>query len=701
MLGARLQGARKRAGIKAPSRRNSTGCEGSSAPFLEAVRPRKGNISRVGPETESSAAIAPTQWLEKARSSGTPVSREGGNRLREGGTILGRRRAIAPQGRLPRGALAVGVTALAAAAVALALPYIASNRIVRDRIALEMSDWSGYAVSIGAAPEIRIWPDFEAVLTNVSLRPRHDPDGPPVIESERIEVELSPLSALSGDAVLQTARLIRPVLHVRQTTSGPLLPASPGGGRIMRSIEVARGVVLQNPRHPEDGRLPADLFGSVEFVGGTIVADGAEIVTGLAGKVDWPALNRPGFAKAEGFWHGEAVAFDIASSRPLILLGGGAADVSATFRSAPASFRFEGTARLSQDPFFEGQGKFLAPSLRPFLEWSGAEAAGGAPSGSLGVESRISGNAERVRFEDATVVVGDETGSGLIELVLSGDRPAVSGTLAFGSLDLGSLVSAFTPAAASAGKDSGAIRAEFVNGVSLDLRVSASSASFDRIALFDVAATARVDEEGAAFDISDAAAFGGSIQAGIRFRRNAGLTDLEVRLLASEIEGGAFGAAAGMTGVMPVGRGNVSVILSGPGTTWRSFLDGAGGSISANFGPGAVSGIDLGGFLERAAQGGFFALDEIAGGTLPIDAAELKAAVANGVARIDKAEARWPLMRLQLSGVVSIQGRGLALSGSIGPAAGQPEPSGPVQRFFVGGSWTSPYISPVPGGPAE
>ena len=90
-------------------------------------------------------------------------------------------------------------------------------------------------------------------------------------------------------------------------------------------------------------------------------------------------------------------------------------------------------------------------------------------------------------------------------------------------------------------------------------------------------------------------------------------------------------------------------------------------------------------------------LGEVAGDTLPIDAAELKATVSGGVARIDKAEARSPSMRLLLSGVVSFQGRGLALSGSIGPGA----PSGPVQRFFVGGSWPSPYIAPVPGSRAE
>ena len=111
----------------------------------------------------------------------------------------------------------------------------------------------------------------------------------------------------------------------------------------------------------------------------------------------------------------------------------------------PANLRFEGTATLAAEPSFEGQGKFLAPSLRRFLEWSEAGAGAGAPAESIGVESRISAHAGRVRFEEAAVTVGDVAGSGIIDLVVARGRPAVSGTLAFGSLDLASLLSAFTP----------------------------------------------------------------------------------------------------------------------------------------------------------------------------------------------------------------------------------------------------------------
>jgi len=203
---------------------------------------------------------------------------------------------------------------------------------------------------------------------------------------------------------------------------------------------------------------------------------------------------------------------------------------------------------------------------------------------------------------------------------------------------------------------------------------------------------------------------------------------VEMRLLASDVNGAQFGAAAGMTRLMPTGTGTISIILKGPGRAWDSILESANGSISATFGPGNLTGLNLPAFLKRNQQGGFFALDEVSDGTVPIDGAELKASISNGVARIDKAEAKSAKTKIWLSGIVPYAGHGLALSGGITSAA-QPPPAQPAQpaqppaqsadagtgadaatppaqppappaqpdqlSFFVGGTWNTPFISPI------
>ncbi|TGS90267.1 AsmA family protein, partial [Mesorhizobium sp. M8A.F.Ca.ET.213.01.1.1] len=96
-------------------------------------------------------------------------------------------------------------------------------------------------------------------------------------------------------------------------------------------------------------------------------------------------------------------------------------------------------------------------------------------------------------------------------------------------------------------------------------------------------------------------------------------------------------------------------------------LENADGSFSATFGPGALNGLNLPAFLKRNEQGGFFALDDVANGALPILGAEIKASISKGVARLDKAEVNAQQYKIWLSGIASYVGRGLALSGGIVP----------------------------------
>ena len=604
-----------------------------------------------------------------------------------------------------------------------ALPYIASTRIVRDRIAWEMSAWSGFRVTIDGAPQIQVWPKFSAVLTDVTLSKWTETDEPPVIEAERVEVDLSALAALRGDGGFSAARLIRPTIRAEPGGSGLLLPAAPSGGRIARAIDAARAVVQAKPADPDLSRLPADEFGTVEFRDGRIVTlvNGAETdaVTSLTGQASWAALNAAATLTATGIWHGESVAIELSSARPLLLFAGGTAPLTASLKAAPANFTFSGNASLSNNTFIDGQAKFTAPSLRRTLEWSGIGIAPGAAVGAVSVSAKVSAAAGRVKFDNAEITVDKNPGMGALDLSFTDALPVVSGTLAFDTLDLRGFLSAFTPLAAD-GPVPNEIDTGFADRLNLDLRLSAAHATAGSIQLTDVAATAQVKNGLAVFDISDAAAFGGNIQTSLRFDRRPEGTQVEMKLLASDISGAAFGEAAGMKRLMPTGTGTVSIILKGPGKAWDSVLENADGSFSATFGAGNLSGFNLPAFLKHNEQGGFFALDEVADGTLPIEGTELKATISRGVARLDKAEVRSGRTRIWLTGIVPYAGRGLALTGGVAqadqpapqangqagaqpqaeaPAAGQqPQPAAPVPllaSFFVGGTWNTPFISPI------
>jgi AsmA protein len=51
---------------------------------------------------------------------------------------------------------------------------------------------------------------------------------------------------------------------------------------------------------------------------------------------------------------------------------------------------------------------------------------------------------------------------------------------------------------------------------------------------------------------------------------------------------------------------------------------------------------------------------------------------------------------IELSGVVPYVGGGLALSGAVvGPSAGGSDATTAEASFFVGGSWSAPFVSPI------
>ena len=81
---------------------------------------------------------------------------------------------------------------------------------------------------------------------------------------------------------------------------------------------------------------------------------------------------------------------------------------------------------------------------------------------------------------------------------------------------------------------------------------------------------------------------------------------------------------------------------------------------------------------------------------MPIDRAEVRATLAEGAARIEKAEAKIGERVIELSGVIPYVGGGLALSGAVvGPSAGSTDATTAEASFFVGGSWSAPFVSPI------
>lgn len=599
-----------------------------------------------------------------------------------------------------RGLLALGVVVIVGVALVAALPLIASTQIVRDRIAYELSVWSGYRVTLGQAPALSVWPSFRAHLTDVRLTEWSAAEAPPVLEAERVEMDLSALAALRGEVSFSRIALVRPLLRVAE--NGALLQPELGrsGGRLLRAIEMSRSMVdAEQPASPA-ASMPDIPFGTIEFTDGRIAVSRAgtdePVVTGLAGRIYWPTLRRGADLKASGIWRGENFVVEMSSGQPLSLFSGAEAPLKFTFEAPPAGLSFDGSAILSSQPYFTGTGRFSSPSLRRFLEWSQTEISAGAAIGSLTVSGAVTGEVDRLKVENVELDLNGNMGAGVLDLSLGDDVPAIAGTLAFRTLDLRSFMSAFMPLAASRGQMDDPVDSELANQISLDLRLSAANARGGNVALTDLAATIQVKRGLAAFDLSDATVFGGTVQAGLKIDRAGPNSAAELRLNAEGVDAAALMLSAGMKGIVPQSRANLALAAKGVGADWNAVLANADGTVTATLGEGTLAGFDLTDFLSRAALGEFFALADVTSGSLAISGAELKARLHNGVLRIDKSETWLSDRTISIEGIVPYMGRALALSGEIArKVAPEEERAAPDAVFFIGGGWDAPFVSPV------
>lgn len=170
----------------------------------------------------------------------------------------------------------IALLAILSLAFIALIPYVASTQIVRNRIAAELSAWSGYRVVLSGIPSINVWPSFHAELADVSLQEWGKPDAPSVLQSERVQIELSAIAALRGEISFTKVSLLRPVLRVSEQDGFIPFPIPPRGGRMLRAIEAARVVVDDNPAKPDAARMPSDPLGSLELLDGRVLRVDAE-----------------------------------------------------------------------------------------------------------------------------------------------------------------------------------------------------------------------------------------------------------------------------------------------------------------------------------------------------------------------------------------------------------------------------------------
>lgn len=629
--------------------------------------------------------------------------------------------------------LVIALIILGAAAMATLLaviPFVVSTDAIRVRLAQEISAWTGYSVELQQAPRLRVFPVLRASLNGVALSKMTDQRSTPWMSADRIDVELSPLDALMGRLSFSETHLIRPHFNIVGPVDnfpGFLDAITKSNGRLGTAIR-AQKALLQNGSNDNTtaSKQASQPFGRVVIRDGTISyarpnddeekSNAAEQqVTKLNATLDWPQTSGVASLRGTAVWRDEDTQFNVSAAQALQLLAGGTSEIAATLNAAPINLSFVGRANISSDRFFEGNLSTKTPSLNGAARWlSLPPIIGRTQIGNFSLNSAITFTPQRLKFADVELKADENPARGVIEIGFEKDQPAASATLAFDRLDLKRFFSVFVPLPDNQPlspnernqTDRDLIDTSFIDHAELDLRLSAQSATAGRINLSDLAAAVQIRGGRAMFDIGDAKAFNGMLQANLQIVRDLKSASGELRFNATDINSAQLFAALGLEKPLINGTGRFSLLLKGPANRWSTLLPKAQGNLTAQFGNGEVQGFSLQDFLANAQNQRFFALERKDNTSLPFTHLELKAQLSEGVATIENARLNTPDQAVELAGIVPFITRSLALSGEVIFPSPQPpasqdntqptaSPAKPPLHFFVGGSWDRPFISPA------
>lgn len=305
----------------------------------------------------------------------------------------------------------------------LVVPYLIAWDDYRDGLSRRAEALTGQEVAIQGRIGLRLLPRPMLSLADTILGPV---PGDPVLEIDRVDLQLEALPLLLGEVQIEQVRLVRPVLHLRVAPDGrpeglsafaPLGSDATGPSR----LTVVDGRVTL--RHADGAEAAA-----LEQVAFDLQAEGQRGPYAIDGELD--VAGQPlGFEAELGRITGQA-------SAPLQLQMGAPLDDGA----ASGSFRGlvswpEGTPQLEGELSLRADdaratvamvGRIAGAQPPPLPPWAGAP---------FSLEARLNLGRDRVRVDQARLDIAGQNATGQLELALAAE-PSVDLVLDLGRIEL-------------------------------------------------------------------------------------------------------------------------------------------------------------------------------------------------------------------------------------------------------------------------
>jgi AsmA protein len=590
---------------------------------------------------------------------------------------------------------AVGIKRLGFAVLALAiagigalviLPFLVPAEAVREAVKAEIRAVTGLDPVLRGGASVSLFPTGTVSFDDVSLGDNRT--GAPALTAQQVVARLRFFPFLAGRIEIADVSLVRPTIAIIFNADH----SSNWSGHIE--------TLAQNLK-PSPGRTAA--FSEIRIQDGTVILrdEAYKIVETLANvemALAWPSISRSFAATGRFAWHDEPIDATVSFTDFVAALQGDRSGLKIRLAGAPFKFAFDGY--LSHRPTLKMEGTLAADtaSLRDTLVWAGQQPPPGGGFGRFALKAQTNVAGGTIGLSGVNVELDGNSGEGV--LAFDG-RQTLQGTLAAEALDLTPYVSTMRlVTSGERGWDSKPIALDGLDGIHLDLRLSAARVNVANARLGRTAVAANLRGGNLTVAVGESQAFGGVVKGTFGLAKSSAGADFKAQLQFSNVD--LEQCLGEMFGVRRLeGKGNLAFAIDSSGSSVYDLTRGLNGTAGLVGRKGAIAGFNVEQLLRRIERRPLSGGGEFRTGKTPYETLTVKLKIIQGVANVEDVRMEGPSVGLALTGSASIPARELDLRGTaslLSVAASGADASAPAFElpFMVQGPWDDPIILPDP-----
>lgn len=559
----------------------------------------------------------------------------------------------------------------------LVVPVLLPKEVVKTRIAEQISAWTGREVSVRGDPVISVFPNLTVQIDGVAIAGPAAMRDADLAEMKSLTASVRLLPLLIGDIEFAAFELIGPKIQlVRDETDKRnwMFDSSVAALQLAFTGDVVLGAFTL-----VDGRIDFEdrLTGRRERL------DAVNL------EIDWRSASRPFALSGSATWRGEPVSVEAGARDPVSFIKGRQTPFTAQLDSAPLTIDFEGTVTGVKNTRLGGQLDLSSPSLRRLVGWIGDPLADGASLASLAISGEAAIDKAGLDVSSARISLDGNTGTGGLRIGF-GDRPVISGTLAFQSLDLTSYLADLGSLKASPDWKREAIDPDWLRSVDADIRLSAEQVTAGRLSLGETATALLVEGGVLEVGIAQASFYGGALTGRLSLADKDNGASAQAQLRANGFSLADAGRMLDLDRPLS-GQSSIAGDLSSDGATLGDLLANLDGTVRIGAAAGALPGFGLDALAASMLTGVPVSSIDTDNGARPAMAyrsvdASLK--FLNRAALVKNARLETDSFSVDLNGLIALKNGAVDLAGIML----LPDASGPPQSFRIRGTVRQPEL---------